>query len=306
MRELDFTTLRLYVSVCELRSIARAAEQASIVGSAISKRLAALEDSVGVALLTRRRRGVEPTPAGETLLEHARAILARADQIQRDMDSYAAGVKGQVKVLATASVLAESLADDVAAFLKDPAHRDIQVGIEEAISPDVVRGIRAGVASLGICWDAADFQGLQQRPYRTDQLAVAVPSDHPLAACTSVPFAATLDYEYVSLPPASAVLALLKRQATLQGKTLAHRLVVSNFDAAFRVVRAKLAISIVPAEVAEPYAQTHDLRVIPLSDSWARRRFAVCFRDEAFLTPAARLLLEHLAAIGQMNEEQKV
>lgn len=306
MRELDFTTLRLYVSVCELRSIARAAEQASIVGSAISKRLAALEDSVGVALLTRRRRGVEPTPAGETLLEHARAILARADQIQRDMDSYAAGVKGQVKVLATASVLAESLADDVAAFLKDPAHRDIQVGIEEGISPDVVRGIRAGVASLGICWDAADFQGLQQRPYRSDQLAVAVPSDHPLAAYTSVPFAATLDYEYVSLPPASAVLALLKRQATLQGKTLAHRLVVSNFDAAFRVVRAKLAISIVPAEVAEPYAQTHDLRVIPLSDNWARRRFAVCFRDEAFLTPAARLLLEHLAAIGQMNEEQTV
>ena len=88
------------------------------------------------------------------------------------------------------------------------------------------------------------------------------------------------------------------------GKTLEHRLVVSNFDAAFRVVRAKLAISIVPAEVAEPYAETHDLRVVPLSDSWAHRRFAVCFRDEASLTPAARLLLEHLARIGMANDMQ--
>ena len=68
MRDLDLTSLRLFVAVCDTRNIARAAEQQALVGSAISKRLAALEDAVGTALLVRRRRGVEPTPAGETLL----------------------------------------------------------------------------------------------------------------------------------------------------------------------------------------------------------------------------------------------
>src|SRR5665213_3489151 len=101
MRDLDLTTLRLFVTVCETRNIARAGEQANIVGSAISKRLAVLEDTAGTRLLVRRRRGVEPTPAGETLLEHARAMLASADQIERDMAAYAAGVKGQVRILAT-------------------------------------------------------------------------------------------------------------------------------------------------------------------------------------------------------------
>ena len=43
MRDLDLTTLRLFIVVCETRNIARAAEQANIVGSAISKRLAQLE-----------------------------------------------------------------------------------------------------------------------------------------------------------------------------------------------------------------------------------------------------------------------
>ncbi|MDP3414231.1 MAG: LysR family transcriptional regulator, partial [Polaromonas sp.] len=42
MRDLDLTTLRLFVSVCETGNIARAGEKASIVGSAISKRLAQL------------------------------------------------------------------------------------------------------------------------------------------------------------------------------------------------------------------------------------------------------------------------
>ena len=90
--DLDLTTLRLFVTVCETRNMARAAERVHMVGSAISKRLAQLEETVGTPLLQRRRHGVEPTPAGQTLLEHARDMLAGACRIERDMSAYAAGV----------------------------------------------------------------------------------------------------------------------------------------------------------------------------------------------------------------------
>jgi len=297
MRDLDLTTLRLFVTVCETRNIARAGEQAHIVGSAISKRLAQLENTVGTPLLVRRRRGVEPTPAGETLLEHARSMLASADRIERDMAAYASGIKGQVRLLATASVMAGSLADDVAAFLKDPAHRDIRVDMEEGMSPDVVRGICQGSASLGICWASehgADLGALQSRPYRSDHLAIVVHPSHALAGATSVRFEQTLDYEHVSLPVSSAVQIMLHRMAAALGRTLVHRVIVSNFEAALRVVHADLAISVVPLEVARPYAASRGLCLIPLEEPWARRRFAICFRDEASLSAAARLLLAHL------------
>ncbi|SFC67150.1 transcriptional regulator, LysR family [Polaromonas sp. OV174] len=296
MRDLDMTTLRLFAAVCETRSIARAAEQANIVGSAISKRLAQLEDTVGTPLLLRRRRGVEPTPAGESLLEHARTMLASAERIERDMAAYAQGVRGQVRILATASVMAESLADDVAAFLQVPAHHDIQVDMEERISPDVVRGIREGVASVGICWDAADLRGLQSCSYRSDHLAIVVHPSHPLAAHETLSLEQTLDYEHVSLPVSSAVQVLLQRAAALKGKVIVHRVIVSNFEAAMRVVRANLAISVVPREVAEPYAATYGLCVLPLLEPWAKRRFAICYRDESGLSAAAQLLVRHLAA----------
>lgn len=301
MRDLDLTTLRLFVTVCETRSIARAGEQAHIVGSAISKRVAQLEDRVGTPLLLRRRHGVEPTAAGETLLEHARSMLASAERIERDMAAYAAGIKGQVRVLATASVMAESLADDVAAFLKDPAHRDIRVDLEEGVSPDVVRGIELGSASLGICWASphgADLGTLQSRPYRSDHLCIVAHPSHALAGYESVRFAQTLDSEHVSLPVNSAVQVMLNRAAAALGKTLVNRVVVSNFEAALRVVHANLAISVVPREVALPYASAHGLRVIALSEPWAQRRFAICFREEASLSAAARLLLAHLQAVA--------
>ncbi len=294
MRSLDLLTLRLFVAVCEQRNIARAAERESIVGSAVSKRLAQLEDTVGTQLLVRKRHGVAPTPAGETLLEHAREMLATAGRIERDMAGFATGVRGHVRMLVTASVMAESLADDVAAFLQEPAHRDIQVSMEERVSPEVVRGVREGSASLGICWDAADLQGLHTRAYRSDHLAIAAHPSHPVAALESVRFADVLGYEFVSMPALSAVQVLLARAAALEGRTLLHRVFVSNFDAALRVVRANLAISVVPREVAQPFAAATGVRVVPLSDPWAQRRFAICFRDAAQLAPAARLLVQHL------------
>jgi DNA-binding transcriptional LysR family regulator len=296
LRDLDLTTLRLFVSVCETGNIARAGERASIVGSAISKRLAQLEDTVGTPLLVRKRHGVQPTAAGQTLLEHARAMLDGAARIERDMGGYAAGLRGQVRILASVSAMAESLADDVAAFLQQPAHGNIQVDMEERVSPDIVRGVRDGTASVGVCWDAADMGELQSRPYRSDHLCMVVPPGHPLATRKSLRFEQTLDYEHVSLPVNSAVQVMLQREAARLGRMLIHRVIVTNFEAALRVVRAGLAISLVPREVAEVYTAAYGLKIIPLAERWAQRRFIICFKDAKSLSPSAQLLVDHLAA----------
>ena len=296
MRDFDLTTLRLFVTVCETGNMARAGERANIVGSAISKRLAQLEHQAGTPLLLRKRHGVVPTTAGNTVLEHARSMLDTAARIKRDMESYAAGTRGQVRILASVSAMTESLAGDVAAFLKMPAHRTTQVDLEERISPEIVRGVRDGLASLGVCWDAVDLGTLQSQPYRSDHLCVVVPQGHSLTRRRSLRFEETLDFEHVSLPINSAVQLLLQRAAAQLGRTLVNRIVVSNFEAALSVVSAGLAISLMPKEVAERQVAAHELRIIALSESWAERRFVVCFRDAAELSLAAKSLVEHLVA----------
>lgn len=294
MRDLDLTSLRLFVAVCETRNMARAGEQQHIVASAISKRLAQLEDSVGVTLFERRRRGVIPTAAGEILLEHARAMLAAADRVERDMADYGTGIKGQVRLLATVSCMAESLPDDIASFLQVPEHRDIRVTVEESLSRDLVRSLREGSAPLGICWDAADLEGFQTRPYRGDALAAIVHPEHPLARLADCTFEQTLEFDHIGLPGQTAVHTMLARAAAIIGKPMAYRVVVSSFDASLRCVRANLGLTIVPREVVEPIYASFGVRVIPLTDSWAQRRFAICFRDEASLSPAAKLLVDYL------------
>ncbi|GJG95320.1 LysR family transcriptional regulator [Cupriavidus pauculus] len=294
MRDLDLTTLRLFVAVCETQNIARAGEQHHIVASAISKRLAQLEETVGAPLLDRRRRGVVPTAAGEIVLTHARAMLAAADRVARDMVDYGTGIRGQVRLLATVSSMAESLPDDIAAFLQIPGHQDIGITIEESLSIDVVRSLREGSAPLAICWDAADLEGFQTRPYRTDRLAAIVHASHALARADLCDFAQTLEYRHIGMPAQTAVQTMLNRHAAILGRRIDYRAVVSTFDAALRCVRADLGLAIIPLEIAEPVAQALGIRAVPLRDEWARRRFAICSRDFDTLSPAGKLLVDFL------------
>ena len=308
VRDLDVKTLRLFVAVCESRTMARAAEQEHIEPSAISKRIAQLESELGVELLVRERRGVQPTPAGLALLDHARTVLFTLDRIAADAAAFGASrgaVRGHVRLVASASALAEALPDDVAEFMREPANADIRIDIEERVSRDLVRALDEGRASIGVCWDHVDFEGLERRAYRRDHLALAVHAGHPLAARSTVRFAETLDAPHVGLPPQSAVHALLQRAAASAGRTLAMRAIVSNFDAALRVVAAGLGVSVVPLEVGLRHAAGLDVRMIPLDEPWAERRFVLCFRRFEALPAASQRLVEHLSARAAAGRAQR-
>lgn len=296
MRDIDLKTLRLFVAVCDHNNIARAAAEAHIEPSAISKRIAQLESDLGVPLLARSRRGVQPTPAGLALLENARNVLFTMERIASDAASFGSGLKGRVSLCASASAIAESLLDDISAFLTIPAYADIRVDVEERLSVDLVRRIREGAASVGVCWDNVDLEGLQCKPYREDSLALAVHPAHPLAKLRSVRFHQTLDYDHVGMPPATAVHTLLQRAAAKVGRTVSYRAVVSSFDATLRVVAANLGISVIPAEVGELYQANRRIVTVPIADSWAQRRFIICYRDFDTLQPAAQRMVEHLSA----------
>lgn len=298
MRDLDLKTLRLLVAVCDHQNIKRAAAQEHIEPSAISKRIAQLESALGAPLLVRGRRGVQPTPAGLALLEHARTLLFTVERIEADIAAYSGGARGHVRLVASASAVAESLLDDVAAFMRDPANQGIKVDIEERLSADVVRMVRDGSASMGVCWDSVDLRGLQHLAYRDDQLALAVHTGHPLASRKAVRFEETLHFEHVGLPPATAVYTMLHRAAARSGAALSYRVIVSNFDAALRVVAANLGISVIPYQVSQMHAARGEIKVIPLKDAWANRSFAVCFRDRDLLAPAAARMVEFLAGRG--------
>ncbi|MBL8363239.1 MAG: LysR family transcriptional regulator [Rubrivivax sp.] len=297
-RPLDPVSLQHYVAVCEEGNIARAAARECLVPSALSKRLAALEAEVGVPLLVRHRRGVEPTAAGEALLVRAREVLSGLDLLRVELSAYSRGVQGSVRVLASPSVLAERLPDDVGAFGRE--HPGLQISLDERMSPEIVRGVREGNADLGVLWDRVnDLSGLHARPYRSDRLCVAMAPDHPLARRASLRHEDTLDQPSINIGPGGQMDQLLRRQAALVGRVPTHRMQVSQLDAACRLVGAGLGLAILPLEAAVPHGGAGRLAFVPLAEPWAERRFVIVSRAEPRVSAAARLLADHLQQVAR-------
>jgi DNA-binding transcriptional LysR family regulator len=296
MHTIDLISLRFFIYVCESGSLLKAGERASVSSSAISKRMAQLEEQLGTRLIMRKGYGVVPTTAGLTLLEHARTVSDQLARIEKDMRNFAAGAQGQVRLLASASAIAERLAADVVEFQEIPAHSRIHVDIEECMTPEIVRGVQQGHASLGIFWDAGAKGELQSRPYCQDDLCLVVPERHPLAHHTRVRFEDTLGYPHAGLPVNSATQMLMQRHAQQAGRTLVQRIVLSTFETAVRVVRTGAAICIAPREIAQPFADSYPIKLIELDEPWAHRQFVICYRNLLELTPAARLLVDFLGS----------
>jgi len=178
--------------------------------------------------------------------------------------------------------------------MREPANQNIKMDIEERLTRDLVRQLREGSASLGACWDSVDLAGLEHRPYRRDHLAPAVHPDHPLAGRKSLKFEQTLDHEHIGLHSSSAVHTMLQRAAARADRTVSCRVMASNFDSAFRVVAANPGISVIPVEVGGPIASRLGIKLIPLTDTWAQRNFAVYFQNFDTLQPASQRMVQHL------------
>jgi DNA-binding transcriptional LysR family regulator len=291
MQSFDPISLRLFIAVCEERNIANAAKREAIAPSAVSKRISQMEQDAGVQLLERGRRGVSVTAAGEALCRYARESLQLLDRMQAELGAFADGVQGHVRVFASKSAVAQVLPEDISLFAK--RYRDVRVSLEEREIWEVVRGVEEGRADIGVCWNAVDLRGLRTFPYHRDQLAVVVHPDHPLAKRTPVSFEDTIDFEHVDIVARSIMQTMQRSVAAAAGKQMRYRIQVSTVDAAYRIVAAQLAVAIIPQEEASTIQQTLGLKVIPLSNDWARRQFVVAVRDKGLSRPA-QLLLESL------------
>ena len=293
----DLTDLRLFVNVHAAGTITGGADGSHMTLASASERIRGMEDALGVALLLRDRRGVALTPAGRTLLHHARLVLQQMERMHGELDEYGAGLRGHVRLLCNTSALGEHLPQVLGSFLS--GHPGISVDLEERPSYDIVDAVRNAVCDVGMVSDAVDLAGLETFPFRADPLVLVVPRDHPLARHSAVSLADVVDLPFVGLVEGSALQDHIAHHARRLVKRLNYRIRLRSVESVCRMVGAGIGIGIVPHTVAVRCARSARVRRIALTDAWATRNLVVCVRQLAELPAPALQLVHHLLATGQ-------
>lgn len=294
----DLTDLRLFIAVVEAGSISRGADVAHMALASASARVSGMEAVLGTPLLERGRRGVVPTPAGRTLLIHARIVIAQIERMRGDLGVFASGLKGHIRMLSNTAALVELLPAAVREFLT--AHPDVDVDIEERTSADIVAAVAEGRAEFGLIADSADVGGLETVTVAEDRLVVLLPSQHPLGDGSSIGFADLLDQPFVGLS-AGALHSHLADQAARLGRRIGYRVRLRSFESVARLVESGVGIGILPLAAAER-VRSEALRIVPLADRWARRHLLLCATQFAGLSRHAAALVDEIVRQGQGAE----
>jgi DNA-binding transcriptional LysR family regulator len=265
----DPYSLRLFVTVAQERSLARAAAKEHIAASALSRRIANLERAFGVSLIIRSARGIDLTEAGKLALSRGTKLEEDLRALARELQEHTDQVKGTVRIFANPSAVVGFLPERLKRFSAN--YPFVQLVLEERMTEEVLRACLDDRADLGVGVGTSARAGLESWHFADDPLMVVLPARHPLKRRTSISFAEVLKNPLVTVQSGGTLDRLLRKQARDLRTPLRVSVSVSGFDAACRMVEAGLGIAIVPNSAASAYAGSRRFVRLPLNESWSSR-----------------------------------
>ncbi len=171
--------LVIFAKLVQTGSVTRAAEETGITQPAVTQHLRALERRLGVALTRRAGRLVRLTDAGQAVAGYARELVALADRM-RDAVGAVQGIGGRLIIGASTTVGECVLPREIARFCE--AHPGVEVRLQILHGHEVVERLLTYEFDLGFMGSRPRNASVIARPFRRDEIVLAVAPSHPLAS----------------------------------------------------------------------------------------------------------------------------
>ncbi len=138
-RSLNWSVLKDFLAVAESGSLSAAARQIGVSQPTLTRRMAALEDSLQAELFRRSPRGLDLTEAGEAVMGPARKMERDAQELELAVTGRDQALVGNVRITATEGLAAEWLAPALARFRGEHPRIEIEILVRSSVI-NVLRG----------------------------------------------------------------------------------------------------------------------------------------------------------------------
>jgi LysR family nitrogen assimilation transcriptional regulator len=303
---MNLRQLKYFVSVIEAGNMTRAAEQLHVAQTALGMQIRQIEEDLGVALLVRHSRGVEPTKAGSLLHARALTILKMVEETRREVSTCDREDSEAIRLGITPALMM-IIGTEIALNVRQHLPQVI-LTIVEGMSHILVDTLIRGKADFILCYDVPDRPEFSRTPLLQDDLVlVTLPGPRkgePIA------FVDVLEESLATPERGDTVSNLVARTARELGLEFKATYEVGSVVAMKDLVSRGAAASILPyfSVINEVRAGTLDARPI-IMPTLKRTLFLASskqrgpFRNEAGLTGTVRasltILLDALGPLAQ-------
>ncbi|SFL06588.1 LysR family transcriptional regulator [Falsiroseomonas stagni] len=284
--------LRTFVAVAEAGGLTPAAETLHLSLPAISRRLTALEEELGVALLTRSTRRVSLTQTGREFLPRARRLLDELEESLLGIRETAAQRRGLVVLACIPTAAYYFLPATLAAFARRfPA---VRVRAMDLSAEGVTDAVATGAAEFGVGMEGAAHPEVEFRPMRRDPFVLACRRDHRLARRRAVRWADLEGERLVGVSRRSGNRLILDRALLPRGISPHWHYEAEHLSTSLGLVEAGLGLAVVP-RLALPRDPHPVLVARTLTDPTVDRATGLLLKRGVEPGPAARALIDLLA-----------
>lgn len=286
-RILDATAPQLarFLAVAHAEHVTRAAQEAAVPQSTLSRAIARLEADLGVELFVRSGRTVRLSRAGRILLRHAERAAAEIVAGVQEIRGEADPVRGRVGF----AFLSALGASTVPGLLREfrAAHPHARCDLVQGGHGVLLERLRAGDVDLALTSPAPGDEGVEVELLGEEPLLLAVPAGHRLAARADVALAEAADEPFVGFLPGFGLRGTLERHAAQAGFRPRLAFEGGDIETVRGLVGAGLGVALLPA-ATHPIAG--DVVEVPVHSPRAVRPIALVGVAGRTLAPPAAAL----------------
>jgi len=301
---LDVRRMRVLREVAIRGSFSAAAESLSFTQSAVSQQIAALEREAGAVLVQRSARGVRLTQAGEALVRHAEAIMARLAEAESELEAIAGLRGGRLRMAAFESAGATLMPLAIAAFREQ--HPAVELSLSMSEPEDCVPLLRSGELDLAIVFESAVNQprdGIDRMHLVQDPMYLVLPRDHPLANRRRLRLADLAGEAWIGGQADCECNRLISRACAMAGYAPRIAFETDDYTAMQGFVAAGVGVSLI-AELGLRSVRD-DIVIRDLGrDTPVRQIYAATLAD-GYHSPATQAMLEILKVVAAGYESRR-
>jgi len=284
--------LRLFKEIAATKSITKSAAHCGVSQSAASQHLQEVERRLGTPLVDRSKRPMDLTAAGRLYADFCRDALRRQEEFELELEALKGHVEGTVRVASIYSIgLSEigHLQEEFAAACPDAnLHVDY-------MRPDrIYDAVGNDDADLGLVSYPQPSREIAALAWRHEEMQLAVPPEHPLAARSNAELADLNGQDFVGFDEDLSIRREIDRFLRAHAVTVNSVLHFDNIQMIKEAVALGRGISILPARTMQAEIAQGRLAAVPLNAPGLMRPVGVVYRRHKKFNRAAQAFLELL------------
>jgi LysR family nitrogen assimilation transcriptional regulator len=240
---MDFGQLKHFICIAQLGGFSKAEQALDISQPSLSRQMRLLEEDLNTKLFLRTGRGVALTPAGETFLPHAKAVLEAVEKGRQAMRSASADLTGRVSV---------GLVPRVARVLTSPLVQAFRgrfpnatVSIVEGKTPVLIQALGLGHVDVAVLFNLEAPEDLVIEPLTEEHYVLMGRRDQGVELPPVIAFQELARYPLILPPPANSIranLELTRRRTNTRFQIVTE---VETMQAVFDLMELGVGLSVV-------------------------------------------------------------